>query len=545
MTRPPARPRIRPMNTPSQTAATPPEARAANTEFEVKFLVDEATFTALQQSPLVGSPTQRTAHRLHSVYFDTEAADLARHRMALRVRSGRAGATLLGLKAEIEEGSDGFQRREIEVASPSPEPDPALLGEAAAAEIARITEGRTLLARFSSDIRRRTHVAKVRGSQIEIAFDTGAIVAGPAKQPVREVELELKSGDPADLFGFALSLTEAAPMRLGVLSKAARGSLLGGGEAPAALRATSPVTGPCSVDDVFAAIISACIRQFIGNWPAFENGNAAEAVHQMRVAMRRLRAALALFQRGFPCVEFTVLRGDAKRIASAMGEGRNWDVFADLVRAGPTQVFPDERGFDALLDASGTHRDEGHRIVDTMLKDIGTTRFVLSALGFVARRGWRSAVPGAELPRLSAPADGFAAQSLERLHRRVRKRGKNIVELPADERHEVRVMLKALRYATEFFGGLFPATATVRTYARTAARLQDVLGMFNDMVMVTDLVQRLQLGGDAGAARAAGILVGWYGRSAQVDQDELRHAWDAFRAAKPFWTGALPDTTPT
>jgi triphosphatase len=544
MTRPPARPRTRPMKTPSQAAAVPPEARPANTEFEVKFLVDDATFTALQQNPLAGAPEHRTAHRLRSVYFDTEASDLSRHRMALRMRSGRGGAMLLALKGEMEEGGDGFQRREIEVASPSADPDTALLGEEAAADIARVVEGRPLVARFASDIRRRTHIAKVRGSEIEIAFDAGSIVAGATKEPVREIELELKSGDPADLFGLALSLTEAAPMRLGILSKAARGFLLGGGDPPSALRATSPVAGSCSVDDVIGAVIGSCIRQFIGNWPAFERGEAAEAVHQMRVSMRRLRAALALFQRGFPCVEFTVLRGDAKRIASAMGEARNWDVFADLVRAGPVGVFPDEVGFEALLGASGTHRDDGHRLVEATLQDIGTTRFVLSALGFVARRGWRSAVPGAELARLSAPADAFAAQSLERLHRRVRKRGKNILDLPADERHEVRVMLKALRYATEFFGGLFPSAATVRTYARAAARLQDVLGMFNDMVMVTDLVQRLQLSGDARAARAAGILVGWYGRGAQVDQDELRQAWDAFRAAKPFWTAALPETAP-
>ncbi len=507
-------------------------------EVELKFLVTEAALKTVQQSALFGSPTRRTAQRLRSVYFDTAQADLWRHRTFLRVRSQRGGR-LLALKADGDDPTNPFLRHEIEVPSPSAEANPALLGEAVAAEIERVTEGRPLLPRFTTDIRRTLHRVTAGGSEIELAFDRGSITAGDARAPVREIELELKSGDAADLFALGLALAEVAPVRLCVMSKAARGMLLSTGGGAAEMRADSPISADHSVDEIIGATIGACIRQFISNWPAFETSTGPEPVHQMRVSMRRLRAALALFQREFSCATFGVLRGDAKRIASAMGEARNWDVFAELVRSGPAASFHGERGLETVLAACEAHRAAGYDAVDALLKQVGTTQFVLSALAFVARRGWRNTVPGADLPRLSSPAAGFAALSVDRLHHRLRKRGRHILEMPAGERHELRVALKRLRYATDFFGNLFPNASAVRAYARAAAKLQDVLGVFNDMVMVSELVQRLQLGGDLHAVRAAGLVIGWYGRAGQADNRELRDAWDGFRKAKPFWREAL------
>jgi inorganic triphosphatase YgiF len=521
-----------------------PASRSNASEVELKFLVTEATLKAVQQSALFGSPTRRNAQRLQSVYFDTERGDLGRHHTFLRVRSQR-GARLMALKADGADPANPFVRHEIEVPSRSADPDPAALGEAAAAEIERVTEGRPLLPRFTTDIRRTVHRVTAGASEIEVAFDTGSIMAGDARAPVREIELELKSGDAADLFGLGLALTDMAPVRLGIMSKAERGMLLSSGGSAAEMRADSPISADHSVDDIIGATIGACIRQFIGNWPAFETSAGPEPVHQMRVSMRRLRAALTLFNREFPCVEFGVLRGDAKRIASGMSEARNWDVFAGLVQTGPGVVFQDERGLVAVAAACEAHRGAGYEAVDLLLKDVGTTRFVLSALAFVARRGWRNTVPGVDLPRLSASAAGFAALSVDRLHRRVRKRGRHILEMPADERHDLRVELKRLRYATDFFGSLFPNTSAVRTYTRAAAKLQEVLGVFNDMVMVTELVQRLQLGGDLPAIRAAGIVIGWYGHGGQTDNHALRDAWCSFHKAKPFWNDALREAAVT
>jgi len=540
----------------TETRAAEPSAEPAPLgttdirEIELKFLLDEAAFKAAQRSDLLGGDQRRAVRRLQSVYFDTAEGHLRRNRTVLRMRTYR-GAHVMTLKDVGTDPTNPFIRAQIEVKSPTSEPDLALLDPTVAAEIRRATDDRPLVARFSTDIRRSVQRITSNRSEIEVAFDTGTIIAGTQRETVREIELELKSGDVADLFTLGLALSETVPARLGILSKSERGWLLSTGGAIRAARADSPVQPHHSVDDVFATVIGTCIRQFTANWPAFERAEGPgdekaggkEPVHQMRVAMRRLRAALGLFQRGFPCRDFVSMRDDAKRIASAMGDARNWDVFADLVHDGPGKNFSTESGFAPLLAASGKFRAAGHATVDALLQSRDTTRFVLSALTFVSRRGWRNEMLGADLPMLSAPAAGFAASCLARLDRQVRKRGRHIVDLPADSRHEVRIALKKLRYATDFFAPLFPDSQAVRTYARATARLQDVLGRFNDMAMAIDLVNRLPLDNDPAASRAAGIVLGWYGRDAAITTDDLQETWRRFRKAKPFWTDALDQET--
>jgi triphosphatase len=154
---------------------------------------------------------------------------------------------------------------------------------------------------------------------------------------------------------------------------------------------------------------------------------------------------------------------------------------------------------------------------------------------FAARRGWRNALAGEGLSRLTEPAAGFAAESLDRLHRRVRKRGKALLELLPEERHGVRIALKNLRYAADFFGDMFGPADAVKAFTREAAKLQDALGSFNDMVMVTGLVRQLDID-DALPARAAGIISGWYAHGARVTDADLHDVWRGFRKVRPFWT---------
>ena len=140
--------------------------------------------------------------------------------------------------------------------------------------------------------------------------------------------------------------------------------------------------------------------------------------------------------------------------------------------------------------------------------------------------------------RLTGPAPTFAGACLDRLHRRVRGRGRKLLDLPVAERHEVRIALKKLRYAADSFAPLFADPAGVRPYTRAAANLQDALGSFNDMQMTIDLARQLDTGGELPAARAIGIMIGWYGRGGVLGDADLHAAWTKFRKARPFWTAA-------
>lgn len=155
-------------------ASSLPQVRPAGSELELKFVADECNFEATQQWAMLGHGARRVqGHRLRTVYFDTEARDLWRQRMFLRVRARRNRYTMT-LKWNGKFPGGMFERGEIEVPVRAPEPDPALLGEQIAEEIMSVTGGRALQPRFATDIRRIAHRVRIEASEIEVAFDTGS-----------------------------------------------------------------------------------------------------------------------------------------------------------------------------------------------------------------------------------------------------------------------------------------------------------------------------------------------------------------------------------
>jgi inorganic triphosphatase YgiF len=506
------------------SAAVLEEPQARPVPLRLRFSVAAAVFKDIAQwpalEPLLTAPRAR---RVQEIYYDTEKFTLTRHGLALHARALRRGAALV---AEM-----GGQA--IEVTAPDAEPELERLGTEMAGKIHDLAGDFPLLPVFSTDIKRLTRHARVDASEIELTFDSGFILSGAQKWPMREIGLELKSGDPAALYQFALALNSAYPVGLETEAKNQRGLRLTSFLPAEAVRSVSSLSGTPSMDDAMAALINSCMDHFTANWPAFTHGDAVNAVHQMRVAMRRLRSVLWLLQRAFPCPEFTAFRQEAKLVANAMGQARNWDVFIALLREGPSAAFPQEPGFDEVFAKSDTLRTHGYDAVRTLLAAPQTIRFVLALKAFVARRGWRNALAGDALPALSAPALNFARENLERLHRKLLKRGKHLVKLPPHERHLVRIQLKKLRYIADLFSGLFDRRGQVRAYNHAAARLQDQLGIMNDLTVANEMLAQLDINAPE-AARAIGIIMGWTARSALADDKALEKCWAAFREAKLF-----------
>ena len=196
-----------------------------------------------------------------------------------------------------------------------------------------------------------------------------------------------------------------------------------------------------------------------------------------------------------------------------------------MIRSGPLARFRDAPGFDKLLNAAQTRADAGHTAVSLMANDKAMTRFALSLEHFVARRGWRNGVPEDHLLWLAEPVAGFAARSLDRLHRKLRKRGRHFGSLTPEARHALRIKLKQMRYATEFFGRLFHPSSAAERYGHRAAALQDLLGQVNDATIGLRLMKELDFGADAEFAYAAGVAAGWCGRGSLGDKPALREAW--------------------
>jgi inorganic triphosphatase YgiF len=514
------------------TLSASPPIQADSREIELKFLTSEAGFKASQQwKALDPVTTPSRAQRLRSVYFDTPNADLERHKVTLRIRNQRR-AFLMTLKWQGNFSGGVFERGEIEIPTPFAEPDTSLFGAEIAAMLARIIRGQPLIAIFETDIRRTLRRISSGSSDIEIAFDSGHIIAAEQKVAVREIEMELKSGDPAELYRQGIALAETYPVQLGTMTKSSRGALLASGNPPSPVRAGALAAGEPSVDAAIATVINGCIAQFTGNWPVFQSGDAVTAIHQMRVALRRLRSLLGLFDRAFPCAEFAHFRIAAKDLAATLGEARNWDVFLELLQGGPVKAFPEIPGLAQILAQSEQHRQAAYAVVRRLLAAPKTTCFVLSLQAFVARHGWRNTLAPEALTRLTEPAISFAAANLNRMQGKLAKRGKNLAAFEPHKRHQIRLELKKFRYAAELFAGLFPA-AELRDHTRTTAKAQDQLGIFNDLITAHEMVAKL----DTSAPEvnfATGVVTGWCGRGALQDDEALAAAWKKFRKLKPL-----------
>lgn len=514
---------------------TPIVAPAAvlNQEVEVKLTgALPALEAAFRSVPMPDGSSEPPGRNLVSTYYDTAKAALRAQDGFLRMLrvSGRYVITF----KRSSNGSEGFARDEFEGRSRTAKLDISILGVEAETAIRSMIGDEPLIEQFTTHVRRRTHEVDLREARVEIALDGGTIIANGRREPVHELELELKDGDASAMFDFAARLARDHDLFIECRSKGDRGFALARDETPRARRSWTPaLAGAAVLDDAVGIVLGECMDQFTGNWPAFRLTRSPDSIHQMRVGLRRMRTALSMFNRAMPSPQFQHFRKDAKRIQSAMSAARELDAFSGLVRSGPMQHHERDAQFDSVLKASDARREEHAAHILQLLDDPATTAFVLEFKSFLQTHGWRSGLEAGALDVLSGAAEAFALRTLRRLDARALKRGRKLPSKPPDERHEARIALKNLRYAADFFGALFDPHA-VQKFVKTMGRVQDVLGTYNDGEAARAIV--LDIGKVEGpGARAVGLIIGWCGRGEAEAERTLRDAWRSYRKADRFW----------
>lgn len=418
---------------------------------------------------------KRTAMRAQ--YFDTPDLRLRQAGFSLRVR--RSGKNRVQtLKAEGADLGALFARPEWERAVDSDRP---IIDETAGPLRSLLPDGDLDVLRpaFSVKVTRRLGAALEGTSQIEAVVDQGVIKGNGSVAEVAEVELELKEGSPAALFALARKLDEVAPVKLGVLTKAERGYRLLDGTADKPSRGERGIVSATSTTgEAFQAIAGACLRQFRLNEDLLSRAEDPDVLHQARVALRRLRSALSIFRQVVADSRFDHLRAELRWLAATLGEARDIDV-----------LIARTRQREVLADA----RIQAYARVAEALASARARTLMLDLAEWLAIGGWRTAPANPAV--VNRPASEFAAAMLDRLRRRLKKRGKHLRSVDDGERHEVRIDAKKLRYAAEFFAGLFPGAKKERRARRFIGAMQELqahLGDLNDMA--TEPVLLAQLG---------------------------------------------------
>jgi len=502
---------------------------------QLTLLAPPGSLERLRQAPVITRHARNSGvvRRLDVTYFDTPEQALFGQGFSLRVQ--RSGARRVQrLSREPSRRNGGGQKWETPVEDVAP--DLARLAAPDLVDILNSLDSSTLLPVFTRRVRCRMQRIQLPEAMVNIAFSEGAIEAGEYSHPLAEVQLDLQSGDPSVLYELGAQLLDIDPLRLATTSECDRGFALAFGTAPQPAKAVQPAIARFHVvDDAIAVLLDACRQHLAENLAAAEDGRDPEGVHQLRVALRRLRSALSLLRREVPAVTFQALSQDAKWLATALGPAREWDVFLADTLARPEQACAPVVGFEPLRQAAARQRDTSYAAVRAALSDPRTTRFQLLLGQWIERRGWRTEIPAEALSVLSEPACVLAARLLTRLHSRVLKRGSHLRRLDAAARHQLRVRLKGLRYACEFFLPLWPGGSAEHFVGRLA-KLQTTLGADSDAEATRPLLHAVgQAAPEPELHRAIGALIGWQARDRLLSLQRLRRRWRRLRATAPFW----------
>ncbi len=475
---------------------------------------------------------------LRNVYFDTLERDLAKRGMALRVREiGRKRIQTLKVP---NGGALGLQTfRELEAELPSNVPSLAKVSDRTLARELREGVWPRLQPVFHTTFERTSWRLPYRSSEIEVSLDRGSIRAGDREEPIHELEIELMGGDQADLWGAAEDLLELVPFRLGHATKAARGYALADAATPQPRKAI-PVK--LSDDDTVAAafekIIAGCMAQMQANEVAMMETGAVEAIHQFRVALRRMRAIVGAYRELIDDTVHAAWSIDLRWAQRACGPARDLDV---LVLETLSQMSPhlaNDEPFQRFLRISEEARAAARHEAIQALHNPRYAAMQLQMFQGLHRGAWRHALAG---PILDTPVRAFAERLLQNRYKRLMKLGERWSELPDAELHRLRIFGKKLRYLGLAFSSLFKPKTTKRFQDRLSD-LQDCLGAVNDVAVGRQLVRQLaeRAAGQEALERSElqriqGMIIGWQVHAVHEKVAQCAEAWAAFTEAKRFW----------
>ena len=446
-------------------------------EYELKLSIPPEETERLLSHPMLGGNTaDRHTSRLVSTYFDTPDLRLRRKRVSLRVRQSEAGTTHT-LK---QSGPSMVDRSEWEHAGSGQRPD---------AQWLRTTPLKALFTnknivgsldeQFAVETSRTIVLVTFAGGTIEGALDQGSIRAKNLSIPLNEFELELKGGDEDSVMALARRLARDLPLVLSLTTKAERGYSI------ADLTWGTPLkdiplelSDTHTIGDLVIRVVQACLHAICRNAALITpSGDVVEAVHKTRIAVRHLRASLALFKPVLRGAAYRTLDRELRWISARLGAARDADVF-DLTAFGDAA---DATGAAEVTEILRKRRDASYSRLHKALASRRWRRLLLDVLAF--------STEGVRETRRSKRAAPFVRRRLIALHRDLAQRTRRWSHHTSDEMHDVRKRAKMLRYDLDLVGSLPKLGIKKRKLKQLTAILQtmqQVLGERQDHIALRE-----------------------------------------------------------
>jgi inorganic triphosphatase YgiF len=432
-------------------------------EIELKLeLVPDSADRLMEQSWFADADCRSTQQL--SVYYDTPEGMLREKGYTLRVRT--AVDRYIQTVKSLGGGAGLFDRGEWESGISGPEPD---LAELAGTPLGELSLG-DLGPIIRSEVSRTSCRMHANGADIELDLDRGQMSAGENAANVCELEIELLRGKPRAVVELARLIADRVPVKLGVLSKAERGFALANGTLGKVAKAEPvPVRADMSVAEAFATIVSACVGHFRLNEQIVIDRRQVEALHQARVAMRRLRSALSLFRPAIADHEFEHIREELRWFTGQLGDARNLDVYLQR------DIADEERG---PLERK---REEAYDTVVAAMDSARFRRLVLDLIAWAALGQWRGHAAAEK------PLEPVINHRIDRIWHRIKGAG-DLADMDDEMRHRVRIQAKKLRYALEFVETLhLHGREQQKKFGKAIEDLQEALGHLNDAAIARTL----------------------------------------------------------
>ncbi|MBK7765129.1 MAG: CYTH and CHAD domain-containing protein [Sulfuritalea sp.] len=506
-------------------------------QIALKLAVAEDRHGAVLRHPALAAATLREQHHLVSIYYDTGRMALRRAGILLRLR--KHGASWQQTVKRQEESQGGLTQRPEWQAPYLNHFDFSGVDDAELRDwLQRDKIAGRLAAVFETNFRRTLwQLDPGPNTRLLVKLDRGWVASSGRRDSISELELQLVTGDIDSLYALALELAQRLALPPLLLSKGERGYRLflntPSGPVKAGAVAIDATDTPLAA---FRLIAQDCLSHLQLNHDGAARSDDPEYVHQMRVATRRLRAALRMFRPVLPAGFAEQLVPPMRELMGALGQARDLDVLMAEIVAPVADALPDE---PRLTDLAGaiTNRLYAARVnIRQVLRQPGYGRLLLTAGSLLQR------APFIEPPA----ADDTAPSLLQFADRRLRRLLKKILEL-ADAAsvdyppslHALRIGIKRLRYAIEFFDPMLPGKSGTATIKRLAG-LQEELGQLNDLASAGTLLM-VCAGHDPHLREAVTLIGGWHGPRHAALLDDIPNKLKLIRGLKLPRLGAAAD----
>jgi CHAD domain-containing protein len=287
----------------------------------------------------------------------------------------------------------------------------------------------------------------------------------------------------------------------------------------------SPLAPDTPPERALRQIVADCHRDLIKHRAVVLASRRSVGIHQARVALRRMRAALTLFRSAVGANEARLVRAlaaEAKWLAGECAPARDLHVFlTETVE----DVPPEVKRIAARLAKAHLER----------------ARSALSGARYNAFEGQLTAFVQQAPSHAGGRLDAFGRGVLEKHHAKVEQRGRHFASLDRKDLHKLRIAIKKLRYAATFLQPAFAAapfdSKAAKAYIEATVRLQGALGTLNDRAVAAQMLDDIAVAArpSEDVARPLRRLAKQAAAGEKRRRHKLERAWKKFSKAERFW----------